>query len=59
MITLHQIFDAALFLFGKIWPAFGAVLVIAGIITAIFFFRALCEACAPHRGSSDWTDWES
>lgn len=59
MPTLHQIFDAALYLFGKIWPAFGAVLVIAGIITAIVFFRALCEACALFRGSSDWTDWES
>ena len=59
MITLHQILDAALFLFGKIWPAFGAVLVIAGIITAILFFRALWGACAPYRGSSDWTDWEN
>ena len=59
MITLHQILDTALFLFGKIWPAFGAILVLIGICACISALRALWSACAPYRGSSDWTDWES
>lgn len=58
MITLHQIFDTALFLFGKIWPAAGAFFVCIGIIACISGLCALWDACDPTR-PKEWSDWES
>jgi hypothetical protein len=44
-ISIHDIFQAFLWLFGIIWPALGAILCLAGAVAVIFFFRELWHVC--------------
>jgi hypothetical protein len=52
-ITLHQFFDAALFIFGFIWPVVGATMMIIGIICTICALCTLYKACARYNGNDD------
>jgi len=54
-VTVYQVFDAALFIFGCMWSTLMAI----GIIAAICAMYAFCKAYAQYNGSSDWADHES
>jgi hypothetical protein len=44
-MSWHDVFGAALELFGKVWPAVGLVFCVLGVVLVALMLMALWEAC--------------
>jgi hypothetical protein len=57
-ISIHDIFQSFLWLFGILWPALGAVLCLAGAVAVAIFIHALWQACVNfyYDGSDSYKD---
>lgn len=58
-MTAHDVFGAALELFGKVWPVVGLGFCVIAVVLVVLMLWALWEACTgPCAGWQQDAEWE-